>query len=93
MFQEDCPICKIIAKGVEQEWGRLCSIHWGSERIILVKDHSDEVSSEVISEVMALAEFDKGQCVLSDFSDVPGHWGVRLIPATSFAQGNSKTGT
>jgi hypothetical protein len=90
-LQEDCPVCKVIASGkVEAEGDRCCLIRIGSMKVAALKEHSSLADGVALSEAAKLLNYQGSSGFLADYSDVPAHWGLRIIPAADLPSGESR---
>jgi hypothetical protein len=81
-LQEDCPVCQVIALGrIEAEGDRCCVVTVGSTRVAALKEHSNQADGEALGEAAKLLNYQGSSGFLADYSDVPAHWGLKIVPA------------
>lgn len=92
-LQEDCPICKVISAGEVSVVGKhCCLIKIGGQRIAALNEHSNHSGGEALAEAVELLKHD-GTHFLTDYSEVPAHWGLRLLPVVDLPDGQSRGGS
>lgn len=87
MTQENCPVCKAL-DGALKKSDRCCLIKWGSSLAVVMKEHNDRPSGDVVAEALNLADPDQNsrRYIYTDLDSVAGHWGLSLVPSSNLGR-------
>jgi len=80
---EPCPICDRIKKGEVLSSGDRCHIiRWGDDLVAVLESHCGRATSEEVDQALSLLDFGASKKILTDFTGVAGHWGVRAVDSS-----------
>lgn len=83
---QDCPLCKLVK--TSQQLGEHCAvIIYGGQKAIVLREHLGAPSPEALREATELiaprsAEKQVPSTLGTDIREIPGHWGIKVMPVT-----------